>query len=378
MPSIDNKTVHVLHIASGDNWAGAEVMLYILAKTLHTMPQAQVTIAILNHGTLEQKLRDCGIPVFVIDESQLNSLQILKQLSKIVADLKPDIIHTYRTKENILGSIAAWHNGHIPSIRTLHGAREHQLSLRQLPKRLIQYLDWLSGRIYQRYIVAVSPALAIQLQDDFPKSKIALVENGIDVDELTLKIPAIHTKKDTNNYRIGMIGRLVPVKRVDLFIQCAIHIKQQYPELNIKFHIYGDGPLLNQLRAQVETAQAENHIHFEGHCSDIPQQLKTLDALIMTSDHEGLPMILLEAMCMKTAIIAHAVGGIPNLLDHGKCGILVNNHNSIAFAEAIIRLIEHPEQHQQLTRQALERVRQEYSANQSAINYLKIYNKLVC
>jgi glycosyltransferase involved in cell wall biosynthesis len=62
----------------------------------------------------------------------------------------------------------------------------------------------------------------------------------------------------------------------------------------------------------------------------------------MTSDHEGHPMILLEAMCIKTPIIAHTVGGIPELLDHGKCGTLINTHTASAFAQTIIELIKKP------------------------------------
>ena len=56
-------------------------------------------------------------------------------------------------------------------------------------------------------------------------------------------------------------------------------------------------------------------VHFEGHRDDIQQQMLSLDLLVMPSDHEGLPMTLLEAMVLHTPIVAHAVGGIPNLLD---------------------------------------------------------------
>lgn len=96
-----------------------------------------------------------------------------------------------------------------------------------------------------------------------------------------------------------------------------MYLKKHYPELNIHFHIYGSGPLQETLATQVRENHADNYIHFEGHCDTIAQELQTLDTLLMTSDHEGLPMILLEAMSLKTPIIAHAVGGIPNLLDQG-------------------------------------------------------------
>ena len=151
--STSNK-LHVLHIASGDLWAGAEVMLYTLTKSLHSDLGVKTTIILLNTGTLEQKLRDCGIAVHVIDESRFNSLQILKQLNKIIRHTMPDVIHTHRVKENILGSIAARLNG-IPSIRTTHGAPESKPPLFKLHKHLINFSDWMLARYCQKNIIAV-------------------------------------------------------------------------------------------------------------------------------------------------------------------------------------------------------------------------------
>lgn len=370
--------MHILHIASGDLWAGAEVMLYTLAKALHSEASTQVSVVVLNPGKLEQKLRSCGLSVHIIDESQLNSFQILRRLNQITDEIKPHVIHTHRSKENILGSIAAWRNHRIPSLRTLHGAPEHRPLLHQLPKRLIRFMDWFFGRFYQQAIVAVSADMAKKLERDFPKTKIKVIENGVDIDTLAQTAPAKYSKTSAiKTYRIGIAGRLTPVKRIDLFIESAVYLKQLHPNLPIHFHIYGDGPLNSDLQARVDTHQATDFVHFEGHCENISQQLKTLDALVMTSDHEGLPMILLEAMCLQIPIIAHAVGGIPHLLDQGSCGTLVNTHSPKAFADAIISLIEQPEQHQRLAQLAFARVKQNYSARHTAIAYLSLYEQMI-
>ena len=376
--SNNQQTIHVLHIASGDLWAGAEVMLYTLARTLHKELNTQVSVVLLNHGILEQKLRDCGISVHVLDESQLSSFQILRRLNRIIVDLNPDVIHTHRSKENILGSIAAWYKHHIPSLRTVHGAPEHRPPLHKLAKRLILFLDWLTGRYLQQTIIAVSPDLASKLEHCFPKTKIKVIENGIDIDATIHGVSPVNSKdSNKNNYRIGIAGRLVPVKRVDLFIESAFYLKQHHPEINIDFHIYGDGPLNNALQAQIESLQANDYIHLNGHCEKITQQLQMLDALLMTSDHEGLPMILLEAMCLQTPIIAHAIGGIPHLLDQGKCGVLVHRHTPQAFAEAIVKLISQPEHYQQLAHQAFKRLEQNYSAKNTAAAYLSVYKQII-
>lgn len=370
--------IHILHVASGDLWAGAEVMLYTLAKALNNKPDTRVSAVILNHGELEQKLRDCGITVYILDESMLNTIQIFRQLNKIIGELNPDVIHTHRNKENFLGSLAAIFRHHKPSLRTVHGAPEHRPPLFQLAKHLIRFMNWFSGRFFQQAIVAVSPELAEKLKHSFPEAKIKVIENGIDVNAISHDLKRAPPRTNTDgNYRIGIAGRLVPVKRLDLFINTAVYLKRQQPELDINFYIYGDGPLLTTLQSQTQTLQAQDYIHFEGHCENIALALQNLDALLMTSDHEGLPMILLEAMYTQTPVIAHAVGGIPHLFEQGKCGTLITNHTAEAFAHAIMTLIQQPEEHQRLTERAFERIKQNYSAEQTATAYLELYKEII-
>ena len=364
----------VLHIASGDLWAGAEVQLFTLVKALHEKLDISVCVVLLNHGTLEQRLRVIGIQVIVLDESKLNGIQILRQLIRTIRKQNPDVIHTHRIKENILGSIAAFLSGRIPTIRTAHGAPEHKPSWRQLPKRLIVSLDWFCGRFLQQKIIAVSGDLSEILKKDYLPKKICIIKNGIDLESLS-KFKR-NTQSNTEPFKIGLAGRLVPIKRVDIFIKTAQYILNQYPELKISFHIYGDGPLRKQLEQLNHELKTDNIVHFEGHCSDMTKRLQELDILVMTSDHEGLPMILLEAMALEIPVIAHAVGGIPELLDHGTCGILVQNHSITGYAEEILRTIREPERRVITTENALNRIKANYSAEQNANAYCMKYAEI--
>ena len=377
------RTINILHIASGDLWAGAEVQLFTLAKSLNNQQDINISVVLLNHGILEQKLLNNGINVIVLDESKLNGFQILRQLISTIRKIKPDVIHTHRVKENILGSISALFNK-TPSLRTAHGAPEHKPEWFHIPKRLILFLDWFCGRFLQRQIIAVSGDLAGILQKDFPANKIKVIENGIDLASLTNIATSVKpdpVKSDmessTSSFRIGIAGRLVPVKRVDLFIKAAAELLKTHPEFNISFHIFGDGPLHRELVALNQKLNTEKMIHFEGHCENMQQELADLDILLITSDHEGLPMILLEAMVLQTPIVAHAVGGIPTLLDQGKCGVLVSDHHSSAYAEAIYQLIKNNGIRTNIIQNALSRVTTFYSSEQNANAYLTAYRSLI-
>ena len=101
-----------------------------------------------------------------------------------------------------------------------------------------------------------------------------------------------------------------------------------------------------------------------------------MDMLLMTSDHEGLPMILLEAMALQIPVIAHAVGGIPTLLDQGACGVLVREHNAPGYGDEIYRLAHNPEICSAIRQKALTRVSTYYSAEKNAGDYLLEYRSL--
>jgi glycosyltransferase involved in cell wall biosynthesis len=372
-----DKSCHlkILHIASGDLWAGAEVQLFTLAKTLHSRMGAIVSVVLLNHGTLEQKLRKAGIQVVIIDESTLNGFQILHQLVRTIREQCPDVIHTHRIKENILGSIAAFVCGRIPCLRTAHGAPEHRPGWYHIPKRLILFLDWFCGRFLQRRIIAVSEDLAKILNDNFPSDQIRIIENGIDVESLIQsgEKSAPQPSAVQAPFKVGIVGRLVPVKRVDLFIKTARYLLDHHPDLEASFHIFGDGPLREELEALNREMKTGNTVHLEGHCEEIHKELQKLDVLLMTSDHEGLPMILLESMSLQTPIISHKVGGIPKLLGQGNCGILVSDQSISSYAQEIYLLAQDPEKRKNITQNALRRVKTHYSAKQNAHSYCEEY-----
>lgn len=368
----------ILQMASGDLWAGAEAQLYTLTKTLHSRMNIPVSVVLLNHGVLEQKLREAGVPVIILDEAKLNSAQILVRLYRTIRTQRPDIIHTHRHKENILGSIAGLLAGNIASVRTLHGAPEHPPKWWQFLRLAAQFTEWLTGRYIQKRIIAVTDSLVGIISQSYPLRMISVIENGIDVESMPSSSSLLINNPDcrNSNINIGLAGRLVPVKRVDLFIRMAQHISEQNPKMEYCFRVFGDGPLDQELRSLANNLHMENTVLFEGHCENMASRLGELDILVMTSDNEGLPMIMLEAMVMRIPIVAHAAGGMSRLLDYGKCGLLVSDHNPEGYAHAVMQLLADPALRTKLADMAFDRVNLHYSAAANATAYLEIYSEV--
>ncbi len=371
------KPIHVAHIASGDLWAGAEVQLLTLCKSLHRMNDVSVSVILLNHGTLEKKLREQDIPVTILDETRLNGFQITKYLYWTLKKNRPDIVHTHRQKENILGSLAAKMTG-TPSLRTAHGASEHAIGWLRLHKSLFYLLDWFTGCFIQTAIIAVSEELKTALANKYPKKKLKVIENGVDLEALTPFYKSPEKKiKLKGPYKIGLVGRLVQVKRVDLFIRTAKYLRKYHPEILAHFHIYGDGPLRTELENLATMLKIEDIVHFEGHCDDIHQQIASLDVLLITSDHEGLPMTLLEAMALGTPVIAHSIGGITKACDNGKACLLSKNNAVQLFAEKLLQLLSDPNIYSSKNKHALNYIKNNYSAFLNADKYQDFYKHLL-
>lgn len=321
--------INVHHLASGDRWGGAESQLLNLMNGLRECG-ARSQALLLNDLETAQRLRDAGHTVDVFDESELGSREIIRQLRSHLKQHQPEVLHTHRQKENVLGCLArlGCHRG--ISVRTQHGAAEYSPSLKQ---RLFVAADWVCGRWLQDAVIAVSADLRSQLKIEFPADRVHCIHNGIDIG--SVRSAAQQARRSDAQKHIALVGRLEPVKRVDLFIDTAQYLCEHYPDQDWVFNIFGDGSLRQQLEQQAAHSSAAASIRFHGHCTEIHRAIAEQDVLLMCSDHEGLPMTLLEAAALNTRVVAHAVGGIPELIQSEAMGILVNEHRPQAYAEAI-------------------------------------------
>lgn len=365
----------VLHIASGDRWAGAEVQLHTLLTHLNQQADIQARAVLLNEGETAERLRSSGVPVDILDESRLNGLQILLGLRRLLRRHRPQVVHTHRQKENILGSLANATTLRIPCVRTVHGAPEHAPPWSQPHKRLFRWLDLLAGRYLQGRVIAVSRDLGVQLGAIFSKEKIAVIENGVDV--AAVKAQAV-TPADFRNARpkhkhIGIVGRLDPVKRVDIFLDMAAELRLRHLPWPLAFHVFGDGPLRAQFSELAGRRQLDDLVTFHGHRQDIHPCLASLDVLIMCSDHEGMPMAVLEALAVGTPVIANRVGGLIDALEEGSTGILLESRDGVAYADAVWDLLSSPATVQHLKERGGQRIEERFSAARNAALTAALY-----
>jgi glycosyltransferase involved in cell wall biosynthesis len=190
-----------------------------------------------------------------------------------------------------------------------------------------------------------------RLKDDLvaykiaPEEKIEIVPLGLKLLRLT-NLDALRGSFrqeggfSTETPLVGIIGRLVPIKNHELFLAAARQVSRVRPE--VRFAIVGDGERRKALEVLVEESGLADRVWFAGWRDDLPRIYADLDMVVISSNNEGTPVSIIEAMAARVPVVATAVGGVPDLLRGGRLGTLVPPEDAEALAEAILRTLSAP------------------------------------
>jgi glycosyltransferase involved in cell wall biosynthesis len=126
------------------------------------------------------------------------------------------------------------------------------------------------------------------------------------------------------------------VKGFDIFLEATGIIHENRPDT--RFLLVGDGPRLEALKAQARESGADRYVIFPGFRDDIHDLLNCLDIFVVSSYHEGIPMVVLEAMTLGTVVVSTAVGGILEIIEDGRSGVLVDGVDPRMIAESCLKL----------------------------------------
>ena len=201
--------LRICHIISGDLWAGAEVMVYQLLKSLRAYNDLEILVILFNHGKLAEEIRNIGYKIYILDEKKNSFFQLFCAIRKILNNNNPSIIHSHRYKENILVCMIAKTIENVKLISTQHGMPETKGEKSAFTHRFILKCDFILLSRYFDKFVGVSDDIKKAFIDrrGFNKDKICVIHNGIDIPNIARKK---YVRKDA--FVIGSAGRLFPIK----------------------------------------------------------------------------------------------------------------------------------------------------------------------
>ena len=363
----------VLHIFSGDLWAGAEVVIFNLLTRLNQEGGPRVMALSLNEGVLVEKLRAAGIATHVIPESRHSFVGILCQSARLLRSARIAAIHSHGYKGNLLAWLLARWLGVSEVLTTIHGlpeptthgAREARLA------RWRTRLDYSVVKRCFRCAVAVSDEIKGVLirQYGFREDQLRVIRNGA-----AFPSPAIFPVNANGKYfHIGTVARLVPVKGLDLFLDVAAAVRRETPL--VRFSLLGDGPLRGELARKAADLNLHECVKFVAPRRDPIPYYRSLDLYLNTSLHEGIPLSVIEAMACGIPVVSSAVGGIPEIVIDSENGFLVEGREASRFAERCLILMRDDHLRRTMGELAAVRARSRFSALAMADAYRRLYDE---
>ncbi|MBI5180237.1 MAG: glycosyltransferase [Nitrospirae bacterium] len=370
-------------------------MVYNLLSKLKEEQSLKIIALSLNEGILASKLKDAGIETYVIPEKNNSFAKVLLKAFNLLKKRKIDIIHSHRYKENILALLLSKTTGVKRLITTMHGLSEPPSTLTSAstltyernantPVGLKTKIDYYILNNHFTRVVAVSQEMKNTLiqKYGFKEEKVEVIYNGI---PLNLNLDLSLNLKSNGAFHIGTVGRMVPVKDFNLFLEIAAELKKQVnsqsairnPKFdNVRFSILGDGPLKEQLTQKAKDLKIQNCVEFMPPRPDPFPYYQSLDLYLNTSLHEGIPLSILEAMACKKPVVAPKVGGMPEIISDGENGVLVEVREPKKFADSCLKLIQYKDMRFAMGDKASKRIAAYFSNSKMAEGYQRLYLEL--
>jgi glycosyltransferase involved in cell wall biosynthesis len=318
-----------LYVVGQLGLGGLERQLYYLLSNLdHARYCPGVVVWTLSHNDKYYKdIEALKIPLYGFPP-EWSPLSKLKALRALTRQLKPEVIHSYDFYTNFAVAYAAW------ATKTLAiGSRRSEYNphkqRRGGVKRLLN-TKWPAFHILNS---TPSPDAANRAFSVFTSRHVFIVRNALDLN-LFMCVSKASQKRDY----VAAIGSLMPVKRWDRLLRVVRDLKGILGK-DIRFQIAGDGPLRHTLDKLADDLGVSKIVEFRGAVHDIPAFLGGAKFLVHTSESEGCPNVVMEAMACGLPVVAMETGEIPYLVEDGKTGFVVRQEDETTFAERVTLLL---------------------------------------
>lgn len=358
--------LRVLQVLPELNVGGVETGTVDLAKYL--LGHGHTPVVVSNGGALVQSLENMGITHYqlpVHKKSFLSAWRCAKALQRIIVDERIDIVHA-RSRVPAWIAFMACRGTEAAFITTCHGYYSTHL--------LSRVMGW------GKYVIVPSEVIGRHMIEDFdvPADHIRCIPRSVDLDRFNL---SHDSQKMKTSFTIAIIGRLTPLKGHTYFLKAMAKVVRIMPY--VKVWVIGDAPrnkdsYRHELEALTRRLGLTDTVEFLGTRKDIPQLLARTDVLVLSSTvPEAFGRVIIEAQAADVPVVATKVGGVVEIIEHEKTGLLVLPKDPDGMAQAVIRLLQDRPFAQELAVQAKKKVLAQYTLAHMAKKTLAVYKELL-
>jgi glycosyltransferase involved in cell wall biosynthesis len=363
----------VLHILANLGTGGAERMVAHIATRLDPgrFDVAVVSISKPLETDVERLLADAGVKVWYLGKGLGFDYRTYSKLHRVFREFRPDIVHTHvHVLRYALPSML-----YLKPALMLHTV--HNVAEREVEPR---------GRWLQRFAfnhgvvpVAVAQEVAASLQRLYKIPACPVVGNCIPADLYAFpKTPRAEWRAkegfQDSDVLFGCVARFAPQKNHTLLLRAFAKGPASDPRAHLI--LSGTGALLEPAKTQARGLGLASRVHFLGVRTDIPDLLAAMDAFALSSDWEGNPLSVIEAMAAGLPTVSTAAGGVPELIENGKEGFVVPLGDLDGLAESMTFLLNHKEVRQTMGAAAARRARNQFDVSVMIKAYEQLYETL--
>ena len=362
------KPLTIAHVTGETAFSGGEVQVFLLMDGLRRHHHRNILVCPRGSAS-EERAREQGIEVRAIPfQPEWYPLRIWGMRGQL-REIGPDIVHLHTGRANWLGGLASWQLG-LPAITTRRMDRPIKRSIRT---RILY-------RTCVQRAVAISHAVGRQLvAAGVPESMTRVVRSAVD----PAALHPLHGR-DATRTALGAspdttcllcVASLVSRKGIDVLLQSMARLRDA--GFKPALWIAGDGPERERLERLARQLGIEGQVLFLGQRGDTSDLLVASDIFVLSSRKEGLGVAALEAMALGRPVVASRVGGLAEVIDDGRTGVLVRPDDPEALGEALAKLLEDAGLRRRLGAAGPERIRDEFSPDRMVKAYERLYTDIL-
>lgn len=368
------KKIKVAHIVPMISPGGAERVAVHIVRGLDRQRYEPVVISYTRRldCDLDRLLDEAGIEVRYLGKHPGFDYRMYYKLPPVLQEYQPDIVHTHLHVLRYALPFLLWHKD-LPVLHTVHNLAEREIE---------RGMRWTQRYALNHRVmpVAVATEVALSLERLYGVKRCRVIANGIP----TQSYANPQTSRKQWRAREGFgrdqilfvcVARFAPQKNHELLLKAFAQGCAADPRAHLV--LVGDGVLREELQQQAKSLCIAHQVHFLGLRADIPDVLGAMDVFVLSSDWEGNPLSVMEAMASALPIVSTAAGSVPNMLEHGRDGFIVPIGDATAFSDRINALLRDAEARRLLGASAGQRAKEKYDVSAMVRAYEEMYQQLV-
>lgn len=382
------RPVKVLHLIPTLSSGGAERQLVNLVRTTSSNKIDHIVCVINNADFFAGDIRDAGYKVIELKiDGKRPFIRAARSFRKVMAEERPDVIHSWLYNANISSRLAALTKRKIPVVTSLQsadyepdGVKAAKWNPRKV--RVLKLLDQITARLYGTYFAACSDFVSRSYQRDFgvDSKRIETIYNAVDVAALSAEKNAREKLRDEfslpdSAFVYLNVGRLDPQKNQRLVLNAFAKTSAEVAEAFLL--IAGEGSLEAELRRLARDLAIDDRVLFLGRRNDIGSLLELADVFVFPSLLEGLPVALAEAMYKSLPCIASRIEVFDEVIEDRQTGLLVNPSSADELKDAMIKLYRDPSLRKRLGENAYSTASSKFNAALTARQWENLYLRML-